>query len=149
MTIITNSKELSMRSKIIFAVASLIILASCEKYRDLNNLETTINSYGGTIDVSESTGNATGVFSGTNQSGAYGFIWDNPGKDAILNTNVSVDSGYVMFIIEDSRGEEVLNALSSGGTNTYLIKGKKGKWKVRLVFGEFEGDGTFTLSPVN
>lgn len=138
-----------MTARIILIALTLLFLTSCEKYRDFDNLERTENSYTGTISVTETSGDINCIFNGMNDSGTYGFIWDNPAKGAILNADVFGDSGSVQFILEDSRGNEVLNAITSGESNVFSIEGKKGKWKVRIVFFEFEGDGNFNLNPVN
>jgi hypothetical protein len=137
-----------MRTKLLFITLLTLSITSCEKYREFDQLEVVNNSFSGTISVSESAGDLDGSFIGMNDSGAYGFIWDNPTKGAILNTDVFVDGGSVQFILEDSRGNEVLNVLTSGESNVFSIEGKKGKWKVRIVFFEFEGDGTFDLNPI-
>lgn len=138
-----------MSARTLLLALTVLFLSSCEKYRDFENLETTENSFTGTVSVTESSGDIDGVFNGMTDSGAYGFIWDNPAKGAILIADVSGDSGSVQFILEDYRGNEVLNAFLSGDSNMFSINGKKGKWKVRIVFFEFEGDGNFDLNPVN
>jgi len=134
--------------KVFLIAITLLLLHSCEKYGDFSQLEEIENSFSGSISVTESTGDINVTFSGLNDSGAYGFIWDNPARGAILNADVSVDSGSVQFIFEDARGNEVLNTITSG-ESVFSIEGKKGKWKVRIVFIEFAGDGNFGLYPVN
>ena len=138
-----------MKTRISLLVLTILFLSSCEKYRDFDNLETTEDSFTGTISVTESSSDINGVFNGMADSGAYGFIWDNPAKGAVLNAEVLGNSGSVQFILEDSRGNEVLSASVSGESNVFSIDGKKGKWKVRIVFFDFEGDGNFDLNPVN
>ncbi|MCF8231427.1 MAG: hypothetical protein K9J27_04490 [Bacteroidales bacterium] len=32
--------------------------------------------------------------------------------------------------------------------NSFTEDGKSGKWKVKIVFSDFEGDGTFDLNPI-
>jgi len=84
-----------------------------------------------------------------NDSGTYTFIWDNPTKGVVLNVNSSPGSGTVQFVLEDSRGNEVLNqTLSAGVSNAFSSDGRKGKWKVKLVISDFESDGTFDLNPI-
>lgn len=138
-----------MKTRISLLVLTILFLSSCEKYSDFDNLETTENSFTGTISVTESSSDINGVFNGMADSGAYGFIWDNPAKGAVLNAEVLGNNGSVQFILEDSWGNEVLSASVSGESNVFSIDGKKGKWKVRIVFFDFEGDGNFDLNPVN
>jgi hypothetical protein len=84
-------------------------------------------------------------------SGTYVFIWDNPSKGAVLNVDtLSASSGSIQFILKDSRGNEALKeTLSSGEYSTFSVDGKKGKWKIKIVFSEFSGEGSFDLNPVN
>lgn len=138
-----------MKIKLLLLILTIMLLNACEKYRDFDNLEASVNTYTGTISITESAGDIDGDFSGTDDSGAYGFIWDNPTKGAVLTIDVVPAAGTVQFIVEDSRGNEVLNAAVSGASNLFLIEGKKGKWQVRIVFFEFEGQGNFDLNPVN
>lgn len=127
----------------------LLITASCGKYRKYDNLETTDTSFTGTITVSEQAGDLDVNYSGTDDSGAYGFIWDNPTKGAILMVDSLNGSGSVQWIIEDAKGNEILNAKTSGDAASYSIEGKKGKWRVRVVFTALNGSGRFDLNPIN
>ena len=130
---------------------TILFLTSCEKYKDFDNLEVTENSFTGTISITESAGDLDGVFNGTGDSGTYTFIWDNPAKGAVLNIDASSSSGgSIQFVLKDSRGNEALNEeISSGESDTFSMDGKKGKWKVKMVFSDLEGDGNFDLNPVN
>jgi hypothetical protein len=38
--------------------------------------------------------------------------------------------------------------LTEGESNAFSEDGKKGKWKVKIVFTDFEGDGAFDLNPI-
>jgi len=52
-----------------------------------------------------------------------------------------------MVVIEDAKGNQVLNATAAGRQNNFSVVGKKGKWRVRLVFFEYDGEGEFLLAP--
>ena len=138
-----------MKSKFFFITLLTLSIISCEKYREFDNLEIVDNSFSGTISVTESAGDIDGSFMGMNDSGTYSFIWDNPTKGAVINVNHISGSGTVQFVLEDSRGNEVLSqTLTAGGSNAFSTDGKKGKWKIKIVFSDFEGDGTFDLNPI-
>jgi hypothetical protein len=144
---ITLKRNMMMARIGIFAI-TILLLTSCEKFRGFDNLEITEDSFTGTTSLTESTGVVNGTFNGMTDSGAFGFIWENPTKGAVLDVEVFGSKGNVSFILEDSRGHEVLNATTAGESNVFFIEGKKGKWKLRVVFFEFEGNGNFSLSPV-
>lgn len=129
-------------------LSAAFLLAACEKYKDYENLEVIENNFTGTILVSESVGDVDGEFMGSVDSGVYGFIWENPTKGALLYVDALVDTGSVRFIVEDSRGDEVLNASVTGTESSFSINGKKGNWKIRVSFSDFGGEGSFDLNPV-
>jgi hypothetical protein len=140
-----------MTARISLLALTILFLTSCDKYRDLDNLEVTENSFTGTISVTESSGDVDGVYNGMTDSGTYAFIWDNPSKGAVLNVDpLSNSSGSIQFIMEDARGNEVLNeTLNAGEPDAFSADGKKGKWKIKIVFSGFSGEGSFDLNPVN
>lgn len=138
-----------MKTKFLFITLLTLSIISCEKYREFDHLEVVDNSFSGTISVTEYAGDIDGSFTGMNDSGTYTFVWDNPTKGMVLNVNSLSGSGTVQFVLEDSRGNEVLNeTLTAGGSNTFSEDGKKGKWKIKIIFSDFEGDGTFDLNPI-
>jgi len=147
--ILEQNNYINMKTKFLFITLLTLSIISCEKYREFDNLEVIDNSFPGTMTVTESAGDIDGNFIGINDSGSYTFIWDNPSKGAVLNISTLSGSGTVQFVLEDSRGKEVLNEiLTAGGSTAFAENGKKGKWKVKLVFSDFEGDGTFDLNPI-
>lgn len=135
-----------MKSKFLFIILLALSIISCEKYREFDHLEVVDNSFSGSISVNESVGDIDGVYNGMINSGTYTFIWDNPTRGMVLSVNTLSGSGTIQFVFEDSRGNEVLNeTLTAGMPNAFSKEGKKGKWKVKIVFTDFEGDGTFDL----
>jgi hypothetical protein len=138
-----------MKPNFFFLTLLVISICSCEKYSTFDHLEVIDNSFSGSISVNESAGDIDGVFNGMSDSGTYTFIWDNPAKGAVLNVNTSPGSGIIQFVLEDSRGNEVLNqTLTTGVSNAFAEEGNKGKWKVKIVFSVFEGEGSFDLNPI-
>jgi len=138
-----------MKVKLSLLICLIFCITSCEKYREFDHLEVVDNSFSGSISVNEYAGDIDGVYNGVKDSGTYTFIWDNISKGVVLNVNTSSGNGTIQFILKDSRGVEVLNeTLSAGESNAFSKDGKKGKWKVKIVFTAFEGEGTFDLNPI-
>ena len=133
---------------LVFAIS---IFSSCETYRGYESLEVVDDTYTGELRIDESVGDIDGTFSGIGDSGTFSFVWDNPSRGAVLVLDVISGSGTVQLLLNDSRGEEVLNetltaaamvSLSQATTNN-----RSGKWLVTLVFTDFDGEGTFDLGP--
>ena len=138
-----------MKANLFFLSILILIVISCEKYSEFDHLEVVDYSFTGSILVNESAGDIDGDFSGMSDSGSYTFIWDNPAKGAVLNVNNSSSGGTIQFVLKDSRGNKILNeTLTAGVSNAFSEEGKKGKWKVKIIFSDFEGDGTFDLNPI-
>jgi hypothetical protein len=139
-----------MKANILFLSLAVFYCTSCEKYRDFDHLETIENSFSGTISVTETAGDIDGNYRGMVDSGTYIFIWDNPSRGAVLNVDSWSSSGSIQYLLNDARGNQVLNeTMFSGTSNRFAVEGKKGKWKVIILFSEFDGDGTFDLNPTN
>ena len=133
-----------MTPRISLIALAMLFLVSCEKYRDLDNLETTENSFTGTVSLTQSSNDIHGVFTGMADSGTYGFIWDNPTKGAVLNVDALSFGGSVQFILEDSRGNEALNAFTSGESNAFSIDGKEANGKSDWCSPNLKGMVPFT-----
>ena len=138
-------------AKIHFLIFIALFLSSCEKYRGYDNMEVLDNSFTGIISVSDLVGDVEGSYTGADDSGTYTFIWDNPSRGALLNIDtVSAGSGTMQFSLRDARGDEVLNeTLNASEVNAFSKDGKKGKWKVKITFSGYEGEGRFDLNPIN
>lgn len=143
------------RAKVLFMLSIFALLMvgtiSCKKYRKYDNMEVVENTYPGAVTVTSVGNDPAGDFTGTNDSGTYSFVWDNPNEKAQLNFDVTTNSGSVQFIIRDARGNEVLNETrSAGGNDTFsgmTSEGKKGNWLIEIVLTNFDGDGSFSISP--
>ena len=134
-------------------IAILTTFTSCKKeYAKYDNMEVVENSYTGNVTIVSTGQDPGGDFTGNGDSGEYSFVWDNPNKKAELNFDITTNTGSVQFIINDAKGNEVLNVTrSAGGNDTFSgvsDEGKKGKWLIKIIFTNFNGDGSFSVSPV-
>ena len=134
---------------IIFLTA--IAVCSCEKYDDYDNMEVVENTYTGNVIIESGGADPGGDFTGNGDSGTYSFAWKNPSSRAELNFDITTPTGSVQFILRDAKGKEVLNKTrSAGGNDTFSgvsDKGEKGIWLVEIILNDFDGDGSFSLSP--
>ncbi|RMG24932.1 MAG: hypothetical protein D6730_11640 [Bacteroidetes bacterium] len=131
-------------------------LWSCEEVTDcLNgnyqNLEVVENTYTGRIEVTSRESDPGGDFYGNGDSGTYSFAWVNSHPTADVNFDITTPTGSVQMIIKDCQGVEVLNQTrSAGGNDTFsgvTRRGSAGTWLVSLIFTDFDGDGSYSLSP--
>lgn len=131
-------------------------LWSCDEltdglYDDYQNLEVVENTYTGRVDVTSTGSDPAGDFYGDGDSGTYSFAWDNPLRTADVNFDITTPTGSVQMIINDSDGVEVLSRTrSAGGNDTFsgvTERGAPGIWLVTLIFTDFDGDGSYSLSP--
>lgn len=134
--------------KLIVFVAATVLLASCNKVKDGTVIEDT---YTGNVMVTSGGQDPAGDFTGNGDNGIYSFGWNNPLKRAEVNFDITTPTGSVQMIIEDADDVEVLNKTrSAGGNDSYsgvTSSGTKGIWKVSLIFTDFDGDGSFSISP--
>jgi len=137
---------------LIIALAVLTIgIASCGKYRKHDNKEVIENTYTGTVSVGSTGADPGGDFTGNGDTGVYSFAWENSKKKAECNFDVTTSSGSVQIQVFDKKGNSVLNqTLSAGGTDSFYgtsEEGKPGTWKVEITLTNFNGDGSYSLSP--
>lgn len=128
------------------------VMTACGKYRKFDNMEVIEDTYTGSIQVGSSGADPGGDFTGDGDSGTYAFAWDNKNKKAEVNFDITTPTGSVQMIVQDKKGDEVLNqTLTAGsGDDSYsgvTSEGKPGTWKVSLIFTNFDGDGSYSLSP--
>lgn len=143
------------RAKVLFMLSVFALLMvgtiSCKKYRKYDNMEVVENTYPGTITVTSVGNDPAGDFTGNGDSGTYSFVWDNPNEKAQVNFDITTNSGSVEFHIMDAKGNEVLHEVrSAGGNDTFAgmtEEGKKGKWLIEIKLSNFDGDGSFSISP--
>ena len=139
--------------KIVFAViAAGFMMTGCQKYGKYDNMEVVENSYAGSVMITSTGSDPAGDFTGENESGIYSFVWDNSSEKAQLNFDVTTSSGSVQFKVYDSKGEEVLSETRSAGAGEDTFSGvsaagKKGNWLIEIIITDFNGDGSFSISP--
>ena len=145
-----TTKILMIASLALFFVAGV---TSCKKYRKYDNMEVIENTYSGNVIIGSTGADPGGDFQGNGDSGEYSFAWENTNGKANANFDIS-GSGTMQMIIYDAKGKEVLNASRTGGQGEDSYsgvseEGKKGKWKISLIFTNFNGSGSFSVSPGN
>jgi hypothetical protein len=136
------------------AVLSITLLVSCGKYKEYDNNEVVENSFTGAILPTSTGSDPAGDFTGNGDSGTYSFAWENTSNTASLNFDITSPTGSVQMILNDKKGNEVLNqTLTAGsGTDTFAgvsEEGKAGMWLVTIVLTNFDGDGSYSLNPGN
>ena len=144
-----------MKNLSVIALISLLVfgISSCEKYDQYDNLEIVEDTYSGNFIIESAGADPGGDFLGDGDSGTFSFAWNNHTSRAELNFDITSPTGSVQFILKDAKGKEVLNKTrSTGGNDTFSgvsEKGDKGMWLVEIQFIDFDGDGSFSLSPVD
>ena len=142
----------------VFAITVLLggftVMTSCNKeYRKYDNKEVLQNTYSGNIELQGNT-EARGDFWGDGDSGTFSFVWENTEKKATVNFDVTTTpGGSCQIILNDATGKEVFHQTRpAGGMDTFSgisEEGKKGKWLVTINLTNFNGDGTFDITPKN
>ncbi len=137
---------------LIFMVALMTSIMSCKRpYKKYDNMEVIENTYSGQMVITSTGNDPAGDFTGNGDSGTYSFVWENPKETAQLNYDITTTSGSVQIILEDARGDEVLNkTITAGDPDTFSgvsEPGKKGNWLVTIILTDFNGDGSFSISP--
>ena len=135
------------------ALIGIVTFTSCKKYKGYDNMEVIENSYSGSVTIESTGADPGGDFAGNGDSGEYSFAWENNNGKANANFDIS-GSGTVQLIIYDAKGNEVLNGSRTGGQGEDSFsgvseEGKKGVWKVSLIYSNFNGSGSFSVSPGN
>lgn len=134
-------------------ISGLSVLSSCQKeYAKYDNMEVVENNYTGTIYINSGGEDPSGDFEGDGNSGEYSFAWENPKTKAQVNFDVTTSGdGNVQMIINDAKGNEVLNVVRpEDGNDTFSgvsEEGKSGTWLVTLKLTDFNGDGSFSVNP--
>lgn len=140
----------------VFLSLLAILFLGCEEVLDCSsntyeNLEVLENTYTGRIDVTSRGADPGADFYGNGDSGTYSFAWKNSLATADVNFDITTPTGSVQMIINDCQGVEVLNKTrSAGGNDTFsgvTDRGSAGTWQVTLILTDFNGDGSYSLSP--
>lgn len=143
---------MAKKSYLVLLVA-MIVMVGCGKYRKYENMEVVESSFSGPVTITSTGTTPAGDFEGNGDSGTYSFAYDNPKQKAQVNFDITSPAGTVQMIIKDARGNEVLNETRSGGGNDTFAgttsEGKKGVWLVELILNNVNGDGSFSINPVD
>jgi len=128
-----------------------VLLISCDKTESGEILD---NTYTGNVSVTSTGADPAGDFTGDGDNGTYKFAWDNTKSKAQVNFDITSTSGSVTLILQDKKDQEVLNqTLSADGDEDTFSgvsgTGKSGIWKVTINLMDFNGDGSYSLSPVD
>lgn len=130
----------------------MILFSSCQKeYAKYDNKEVIENSYTGTVEVTSSGADPAGDLLGDGDSGTYSFVWENSKTKASVNFDVTTAGGSVQVIVNDAKGDEVLNeTLPRNGEDTFsgvTAEGEEGNWLITIVMNDFNGDGSYSIHP--
>jgi len=136
------------------ALLCITVMTSCGKYKKFDDNEVIENSFTGNVAPTSTGSDPAADFTGNGDSGTYSFAWENSGKKASLNFDITSPTGSVQIILNDKKGKEVLNQTLTGGADvdTYAgvsEEGKAGMWKVTVVLTNFDGDGSYSIHPGN
>lgn len=143
-----------MKTKRIFtliaAVSLGVAVSSCNKLKDG---KVVTDTYSGNVNPTSSGTDPGGDFTGSGDNGTYAFGWENTKTNAEVNFDITTPTGSLNFILEDADKNEVLNKTRSAGGNDSFSgessAGTPGVWKVTMIFTDFNGDGSYSLSPVD
>ncbi len=142
-----------MKNIIALALVTALTLgiSSCGKYRKFDNNEVIENTYSGTVDVGSTGADPGGDFTGNGDSGTYSFAWENKNSKCNANFDVTTSGGTVQMKVYDKKGNVVIDqTLPNNGEDSFSgvsEEGKPGMWKVELILNNFNGDGSYSLSP--
>jgi hypothetical protein len=136
-----------MKKNVLFNVLvvllSVLVLQSCSSIVPLEN------SFNGSINMEPNKRSPSGEFRGNNSSGIYSFEWNNTRNHANADIDITVTKGTVQLIINDPKGVEVFNTeLTTGSIDSFsgiTNSGAPGEWLIKLVFNEFNGEGSFSV----
>lgn len=148
-----KSRKVFKLSILVVALVGLVATTSCQKYRKYDNNEVITNTYAGAVLVTSTGSDPAGDFTGDGDSGEYSFAWENKKKRANVQFDITTNTGSVQMIIYDARGNEVLNETRAAGSNDTFSgvtqEGKSGMWKVSLILTNFNGDGSYSMNPLD
>jgi len=153
-----KTKTFNMKTRNLLSMLTIMVVAiamtSCGKYRKYDNNEVIENTFTGNVAVTSTGSDPAGDFTGNGDNGTYSFAWDNSKATASANFDITSPTGSVQMIIQDKKGDEVLNeTLTAGsGPDTFsglTTEGKPGTWKVSIILTNFNGDGSYSIHPGN
>lgn len=125
-----------------------LLATSCKK----ENMKVIENSFTGNVNITSGGTDPAGDITGGGDSGNYKFYWENNSSRAEVNFDIT-GSGTMQMILRDADNNEVLNKTrTAGGNDTFSgmsSAGTSGMWTVEIIMSDVNGDGSFSLSPVN
>ncbi len=138
-------KSKNTKVLVLFFLAGLgsILLTSCKKELFAT---ITITATGSDLD-----GDVTGDGGSTSQT----YTWNNPQTTANWNKDITSSAGgSFRLVIKDADGAIVLdNTLTKGvgddSASGVTNAGTVGDWQVTVTLTDFNGDGSFSISPGN
>ncbi|MCH8902311.1 MAG: hypothetical protein IIA45_00105 [Bacteroidetes bacterium] len=139
-----------MKSTITLSLISLLImgLSSCAKY-ELGLVE---DNYAGDVMVTSTGSDPSGDFVGDGDAGTYSFTYTNSTKKADVRFDITTPTGSVQMVVNDAKGNVVLDEIIVGGASIDTFsgltsEGKSGVWKVTITLIDFDGDGSYSINP--
>lgn len=140
-------KKQNVKLVVLFVgLIGLMSLSSCNKDDDAPFATVSINETG-----SDLGGDVTGDGGSTSES----YVWNNPLATANWNMDITAtNGGSFQLIIEDAEGALVLDQTLTAGigedsADGVTASGTAGEWTIRVTLSDFNGDGSFSLSPGN
>ena len=136
--------------KVLFAslTLSLIAFSSCKKYKKYDDRQVVENTYTGTL-TEDDDDHPDGDFTGNGDSGTYSFAWVNNKSKAEADFDFTSPTGSVQMIINDAKGDEVLNKTrTAGGEDSFsgvTSAGEPGTWLITLIITDLKGDGSYNV----
>ena len=122
----------------------LMSLSGCNKDDDSPSATVAINETG-----SDLGGDVTGDGGSTSRS----YVWNNSLGSADWNMDITAtNEGSFQLVIEDADGTVVLDRTLTAGVGEDTADGvtnpgTSGDWTIRVNLTDFNGDGSFSLSP--
>lgn len=136
------------RFKVFLLFTGLFFVVACEKD------ELCIGgNYTGSVLVTSGGQEPAGDFVGNNDSGCYSFSFNNPETRVEATFDITTINGSsVQMIIRDAAGTVVLDqtlimGVGDDSFSNLSQSGKAGQWTVILNFADFDGDGSYSISP--
>jgi len=107
------------------------------------------------VSINETGSDLGGDVTGDGGSVTESYLWNNPLSTADWNMDItSTVGGSFILMIEDSDGVTVLNQTLTAGQGDdsksgVTSSGASGEWTITVTLTNFNGDGSFSLSPGN
>ena len=106
-----------------------------------------------TISINETGSDVGGDVTGDGGSAQRSYKWNNPLQKVDWNMDITASKGGSFNLrIDDAEGNNVLNqtlAVGQGGDSKSGVSasGTSGEWTITVDLTDFNGDGSFSISP--